>query len=133
MQAKYVIVSELKSDTTKNGKLYTWFYDQDKFRWNLFNNEKVELNKSYILRFEQEGDFLNVKQLEQLTNIFQQKALKEISNKNDVIRNLSVFFSYAKDLVVADKIKLEEIFSFTEKIYTEVNSQAEKYMPKEQN
>lgn len=130
MQAKYVIITELKSDKTKNGKQYTWFYDQDKFRWNCFDNENVELNKSYVLRFEQEGDYLNIKQLEPLVNVFHDKALKEIANRSDYKRDIFMSISYAKDLIVGGMLDPDDLFTFAEKIYNEANSLTDKYMPK---
>lgn len=118
MQAKYVVITEMKTGQTKNKSDYTYILDQDKVRWNLFNNlPKVELNKSYLFRFEIEGEYTNVKSIEPLTNIFHQKALQEVANKSEIWRNYSVTFSYAKDLCVAGKIELGEMFNLADKIY----------------
>jgi hypothetical protein len=131
---KFVYAKTLETPLDRNGKQYTKLTDQDNQAWSIFRSDVTFLvGKSYLFTYTtNEKGFPDIHKITPLVNIFQQKALKEVSNRNDVVKNLSVFFSYAKDLVIADKVKLEEIFSFTEKIYTELNTQADKYLPKEE-
>jgi hypothetical protein len=117
MPAKFVFVTELHSDKTKNGKDYIYLLDQDKTRWNLFNGEKVELNKGCVFDFEVKGEYQNVTVIKPVVNIFKQEVMKEIADLNSIKRDIIVCISYVKDLIVADKIPLVEWDAQSEKIY----------------
>ena len=131
MQAKFVFITELKSDKTKTGKDYWYALDQDKQRWNFFNGEKVELQKGYVFDYEMSGDFMNVKVIKPVVNIFQQKALKDLANINDIKRELQVCLSYSKDITIAtQKFDKVEMFSLAYEMYDWLNSTADKLMPK---
>lgn len=131
MPAKYVVVAELKMGVTKNNSEYPYILDQDKIRWNLFPPlPKVELNKCYVFHYEEEGGYSNVKSIEPVVNVFKREALKDMVNRNDILRNLTVSMSYAKDLVTSGVIDLPDMFIWADKIHTELNIQADKLMPK---
>lgn len=132
MPAKFVFVTELKTDQTRAGKTYTYLYDQDKTRWNLFNGEQVELRKGYVFDFEVNGEYSNVKAIKPVINIFQQKALAEVANRNDYKRDLFMAVSYAKDMVCANQTPATEIFALAESIYKWVNETTDKLMPKDE-
>ena len=133
MDNKLVLAKELKTGTTSKGKEYLQFFDQDGQQWNFFQGEKFEQNKAYLFGYELENGFNNVKQISPVVNLFKQKALKEIANRNDIIRNYSVCLSYAKDLVVGGKIELGEIFAKADELYKAFQDKADKDMPKEEN
>jgi hypothetical protein len=127
MPDKLVIVKTLATET-KGDRSWVKVTDQDNYAWYLFNNQgsKVELNKSYIFTFEtNEKGFTNVNVIKPLVNIFHQKALKEVANRNDILRNYSVSFSYSKDLVVAGLIPLNEIYTKSDEIYEYMQKKAD--------
>jgi hypothetical protein len=130
MQSKFVFVTEIHSDKTKTGKDYSYIFDQDKDRWNLFNNEKIELRKGYVFRFEVNGEFRNVREIEPVINIWKQEALKEVANRNDVIRNYSIAIGQAiQYFAIEDKIPDKvQLFSFAWEIYDDVQSKTDKVM-----
>lgn len=128
MQSKFVFITEMKTDKTRNGRDYVYCFDQDKLRWNLFNGERVELNKAYVFRFEQNGEYNNIKEIEPVINVLKVEVMKDLASRNDVIRNYSTFFSYAKDLCVGGKIEKTEMFSMAESIYTWINEKADEVM-----
>jgi hypothetical protein len=119
---------------TKNNSEYPYILDQDKVRWNLFAPlPKVELNKCYVFYFEEANGFQNVKEIVSVVNVFHQKALKEMASRNDYKKDIFMSCSYAKDIVTAGILPLEDLFPFTEKIYNELNTLTDKYMPKEES
>jgi hypothetical protein len=134
LPAKFVVVTELKMGLTKSNSEYPYILDQDKVRWNLFPPlPKVELNKCYVFYFEEANGFQNVKEIAPVVNIMKQKALKELANRNDYKKDFMMCVSYSKDCLMQGIIKREELFTFAEEIYNQVNSLTDKYMPKEEN
>jgi hypothetical protein len=131
MPIKAVVIQELKVGTSKNGE-YQIAYDQTHTRWNIFSPmPKVDLNKSYAFHYEVEGEYSNLKKIEPILDLFKREALKEVASRNDYKRDIFMSVSYAKDLLIAGKIEPKELFTFADKIYTEVNKMVDKYMPKE--
>ncbi len=130
---KLVFVKELKSGTTKNGKPYPIVCDQDNELWNIWNPINLEVNKAYLFTFHvNDKNFKDIDNVTPLVNIFQQKALKEVANKNDIKRDLSVALSYAKDLLIAHEVPDKTaMFSIAYEIYDWMNTTAESLMPKE--
>jgi len=116
----------VKAVSDKNGKYGinindTWFNGFGKVPANKGDEVKVE--------FDVNGNFNNVKRVEILkkAEITQTSSTKfEESNK---YKQASVMISYAKDLVVADKIKITELSKYATSLY---NLQEELVNPKEQ-
>jgi hypothetical protein len=125
MLAKFVFVTEIHQDKTKNGTPYTYIFDQDKTRWSFFKGEKVETNKGYIFHYEEENGFFNVKQIEPATNVFKVEAAKELASKNDIVRNLGIATSYAVDLVNGKSIELKDLETYALKLYKFIQSESE--------
>ena len=134
---KLVFVKELTSGLTKSNAIYPKVRDQDNEVWNLFNGVNINdlhIQGSYLFTFEiNEKGFKDIKKITPLTNLFQQKALKEVSNKNDIVRNLTVCLSYSKDLVIAGKQDLGEIYLMAFQMYNWLNENADKLMPQSEN
>lgn len=116
---EYVLVKELKSGTDKNQKQYPIVISGIGERWNLFHNEKVELNKSYAFGYtmSENGQYKNVVSIIPLAKIAVQEALKEVSSKFDLMRNIGIATGYAKDLAVAKIIEVEKMFEWADNIY----------------
>ena len=134
---KLVFVKELTSGVTKSNATYPKVRDQDNEVWNLFNGVNINdlhIQGSYLFTFEiNDKGFKDIKKITPLTNLFQQKALKEVSNKNDIIRNLTVCLSYSKDLVIGGKQDLGEIYLMAFQMYNWLNENADKLMPQSEN
>ena len=134
---KLIFVKELTSGLTKNQAVYPIVKDQDNERWNLFNGvniNDIHIQGSYLFTFEiNEKGFKDIKKITPLVNLFQQKALKEVSNKNDIIRNLTVCLSYSKDLVIAERLQVENIYTNALTMYNWLNENADKLMPQSEN
>ena len=133
---KLVFVKELSSGLTKTNSTYPVVKDQDNERWNIFNQNinDLHIQGSYLFTFEiNEKGFKDIKKITPLTNLFQQKALKEVSSKNDIIRNLTVCLSYSKDLVIGGKQDLGEIYLMAFQMYNWLNENADKLMPQSEN
>ena len=134
---KLVFVKELTSGVTKSNATYPKVRDQDNEVWNLFNGVNINdlhIQGSYLFTFEiNEKGFKDIKKITPLTNLFQQKALKEVSSKNDIIRNLTVCLSYSKDLVIGGKQDLGEIYLMAFQMYNWLNENADKLMPQSEN
>ena len=134
---KLVFVKELSSGLTKSNAIYPKVRDQDNEVWNLFNGVNINdlhIQGSYLFTFEiNDKGFKDIKKITPLTNLFQQKALKEVSNKNDIIRNLTVCLSYSKDLVIGGKQDLGEIYLMAFQMYNWLNENADKLMPQSEN
>ena len=134
---KLVFVKELTSGLTKSNAIYPKVRDQDNEVWNLFNGvniNDIHIQGSYLFTFEiNDKGFKDIKKITPLTNLFQQKALKEVSNKNDIIRNLTVCLSYSKDLVIGGKQDLGEIYLMAFQMYNWLNENADKLMPQSEN
>ena len=134
---KLVFVKELTSGVTKSNATYPKVRDQDNEVWNLFNGVNINdlhIQGSYLFTFEiNEKGFKDIKKITPLTNLFQQKALKEVSNKNDIVRNLTVCLSYSKDLVIAGKIDFGVLYPEAFEMYNWLNENADKLMPQSEN
>ena len=134
---KLVFVKELTSGLTKSNAIYPKVRDQDNEVWNLFNGVNINdlhIQGSYLFTFEiNEKGFKDIKKITPLTNLFQQKALKEVSNKNDIVRNLTVCLSYSKDLVIAGKIDFGVLYPEAFEMYNWLNENADKLMPQSEN
>lgn len=129
MPSEAVLIKELKIEQTKNKQNYTIVIDGYNNRWNIFNppiSMQLEINKAYVFKYEINGEFKNVKSVETLANIFQQKALKEVANKNDIIKNYSIAISYATNLASAGTIPLDDLFVWADKIYETTTAKADK-------
>jgi hypothetical protein len=132
---KVILVKELKSNQTKgdNPKTYPVIYDQDGDQWHIFNPScQMELNKVFLMTYKlNEKGFKDIEKITPLVNLFKTKALKEVANRNDLKRDLFMSLSYSKDLLIADKIKPDEIFTKADEIFAWINTQTDKNMPKE--
>ena len=129
---KLVFVKELTSGLTKTNSTYPRVRDQDNELWNIFNQNinDIHLQGSYLFTFEiNDKGFKDIKKITPLVNIFQQKALKEVANKNDIIRNLTVCLSYSKDLVFGGKMELADLYLKAYEMYDWLNENADKLMP----
>lgn len=117
---KYVYAKIAEQPVDKNGKPYWKITDQENQVWHIFRSEiqTFFVGKSYLFTYElNEKGFPDISKITLLANVFKQAALKEVSNKNDVVRNLAVSMSYAKDLAVGKLITLEEMFKWSDSIY----------------
>jgi hypothetical protein len=133
MSDKLVYVKELKqgrSDKTNS----TWpeITDQDNEIWRLFRQQiQVELGKAYLITFSKnERGFNDIEKITPLVNIFKQEALKEIANRNDVIRNYSIAITqsvqyYSTNGMLPD---ITKVFEVADTIFAQVNSVADKVM-----
>jgi len=133
---KLVFVKELQSGLTKTQKVYPIVIDQDNDKWFIWeqNINDIHIQGSYLFTFEiNDKGFKDIKKITPLVNLFQQKALKEVSNKNDIIRNLTVCLSYSKDLVIGGKQDLGEMYLMAFQMYNWLNENADKLMPQSDN
>lgn len=129
---KLVFVKELRSPTTKSGSTYTQILDQDNKTWNLFKDFGfIELQKSYLVNFEMnDKGFEDVKKITPLVNVFQQKALKEIASRNDIVRNLSTCVSYSKDMVIGGVLEMSALYDKAMEMNNWIQKNADELMPK---
>ena len=133
MQSKFVFVTEIKTATTTKGKAYTYFLDQDKLRWNMFGEEKAELNKGYVLDFEKEGEWSNIKAIKPVINVFHQKALAETANRNDYKRDYSFAIGQAIEffnVTAPPDIVIDDVLDAASVIYGAINKLADSEMAK---
>jgi len=130
---KLVFVKELTYAKTKAGKDYPIVTDQDNEKWNIWNDTELHLQKSYLFSFIlNDKGFKDIQKITLLTNVFHQRALKEVASRNDIVRVLGMMLSYAKDLVIADKIPLDQMYSQAYLMYDWVQEDANKLMPKDE-
>jgi len=120
-----VLICELKNDKDRNSRPYLVVIDGFGVRWNLFGelaNYKLTLGKGYVFKYERNGEFKNVKEIEPLANIFKREALKELSSKSDIIRNVSISVGQAiQCFAIENKIpNHEDLFTLSDKIYNYV-------------
>ena len=130
-----VFVKSAESVTAPSGTVYLKIRDQDGSFWNIFSNitnkVKLDTGKCYLFNFQvNDKGFNDINLVTPLVNIFQQKALKEVANRNDFVRMYSMAFSYSKDLATAGKIELTEMFDWSDKIYGYFQERADKEMAK---
>jgi hypothetical protein len=135
MPQEAILVKELKTEEDKNKRPFQVVIDGYNQVWRLFNppiSRKLELNKAYLFKYElsSDGQFKNVKVIEDLANTFQQKALRELANKSEIVRNYSVATSYAVNMACNGIIEPDKIFEWANKIYTETQNKADEEMSK---
>jgi hypothetical protein len=129
---KLVFVKELRSGVTRNAKPYPIVIDQDNEQWNIWNDVNLLINGSYLFSFViNDKGYKDIKKITPLVNVFKQKALKEVANKNDITKNLTVCLSYSKDLVIGEKLQLGEIYIKAQEMYDWLTKTADNIMPKE--
>jgi hypothetical protein len=125
----YVFIKELKSGQTKTQKQYPIVISEKGERWNLLNNEHVELGKAYTFgwEFSDNKQFKNIKQVIPLQNIFKIEALKELSSKNDITRNVSIAVTQAIQCfaIEAKMPNHEDLFALSDKIYEYVSGKVD--------
>jgi hypothetical protein len=128
-----VLIVALSTELDKNKRPYLSVTDGFGARWNLFGelaNTKLEIGKGYEFQYDLNGEYKNVKKIEKLDNIFKQVALKELANRSDFTKNMGISTSYAIELCKADKIKLEELFTWSERINKFIQNFADNEMAK---
>ena len=129
---KLVFVKELRSGVTKTQKPYPIVIDQDNEQWNIWNDVNLLISGSYLFTFViNDKGYKDIKKITPLVNVFKQKALKEVANKNDITKNLTVCLSYSKDLVIGEKIQPNEIYAMAQQMYDWLTKTTDTIMPKE--
>ena len=129
---KLVYVKEIRAGN-KNGKSWPIVVDQDGTYWPIFAPLPVpQVGKCYLFTFKHNAErgWNELELIKPLVNVFQQKALKEVANRNDFVRMYSMAFSYSKDLASSGKIELTEMFDWSDKIYGYFQERADKEMAK---
>ena len=131
MPAKYVFIKEIRTQT-KNGRTWRQIVTQDGESWNVFLDTPLEVGKCYVFSYEKDTErgWNNLNLVTPLVNLFTQKALKEVANRNDFVRMYSMAFSYSKDLASSGKIELTEMFDWSDKIYGYFQERADREMAK---
>ena len=130
---KFVFVKELKSGVTKGGKPYPIVSDQNNEQWFIWTEANLVISGTYLFTYIiNDKGFKDIKKITPLTNVFKQEALKEVANKNDIIRNLTVCLSYSKDLVIAERLQTENIYTNALTMYNWLNETANNLMPKDE-
>lgn len=120
-----VLITELRNDKDKNQRPYLVVIDGYKERWNLFGEfakADLKVGKAYLFRYERNGEFRNLTSIEPLDRIFVQQALKEVANKNDIMREFTMLVAYSKDLVTAGKIELPDLLPTAKNLYQDINN-----------
>jgi hypothetical protein len=132
MPNAYLFAKVIEKPNDKNGKPYLKITDHLNKTWFLFNREfTFELNKCYDVTYDlNEKGFATITNITPLVNIFEQKALEKMANRNDIIQNLGYSITHAIELLKANAIKLDEVFDWTLKIYEFEQVEADKIMSK---
>lgn len=131
---KVIVIKELKSGVTKgdNPKPYPIAVDQDNEQWFIWNQTcPLDLNKCYLVTFRvNDKGYKDIEKIIPLVNIFKQKALVEVANRNDVKRDYSIAINQAiQILAIEGKIpEMADVFSTAWLIYDNVNSITNKVM-----
>ncbi len=123
---KVIYVREVRTQE-KNGRHWLQVSDQDAVNWNIFLEGATLLpDKAYLFtyRIGSKG-FTDITKITPLENIFKEQVVREVSSKNEIIRSYSMAIAYSKDLVVADKIQLDDMFTWADKIYNSFQSKAD--------
>jgi len=129
---KLVYIKELRQ-ASKGDNHWTIVVDQDNIYWPIFQPFTVPaIGKCYLFTFERnaEKNWNDLKKITPIVNIFQQKAVKEVANRNDYKRDFSIATSYSIQLVTAGKIPLESLFEWADKIYSRFQEKADEEMTK---
>jgi hypothetical protein len=128
---KLVFVKELKTPNDKNGKPYCSLTDQNGQVFNFFKGEKFDLGKAYLFTFTlNDRGFPDVTETKSVVNIFQERALREVASKSDIIRGLSTSLSYAKDMLVGGVLEPDKMYDKAMEMHLWVQENADKLMPK---
>jgi len=138
MQYEYVFVKELKvGETKQTKKTYPVVVSQSGEIWRLFNNEHVELNRPYTFGYEksEDGQYKNIKEVIPLQNVWKQEALKELSSKSDITRNVSITITQAIQVYEqkGSGYTMNDLFSIADQIYTYVTEKTDKEYDKINN
>jgi hypothetical protein len=127
---KFVYIKSAETMQGKSAK-YLKVLDQDGVAWNIFEQTPIpQIGKTYIFSFEKNGEWNNITGIKPLVNVFQQKAVKEVANRNDFKRDFSIAVSYSIQLVAADKIPLDKLFVYADQIYDAFQEKADQGMAK---
>ena len=99
--------------TDEEGKVHNCFKNLVKIgNFNILENSQNKSIKMTKEKTAKDGKtFWNVIGVEAVENIFQEKAVKEMKSKGG---NVSFALSYVKDLIVADKLPLQDWYFYTE-------------------
>jgi hypothetical protein len=125
LASTFVFVAEIHSAKTLSGKEYKYIIDAEtKERWNLFNNEKVEVNKAYTFSYEVNGTYKNIKSILACNNVFKQEAAKELASIIDIKRDIFMSLSYAKDLAANGVLDVGQITTKAMEFYNFATSKA---------
>ncbi len=126
---KVIYVKKLEKPLDRNQKEYLKVSDQNNEDWNLFRYAVMpEVGKCYLFTYEKDDKgYKTVSKITPLVNVFKQEAVKELANKNDILREWGIVTSYAVQLAVADKIKPDDILIWAERIYEFIQTKAEEY------
>lgn len=115
----------IQAVSNKNGKYGIKLNDE---WYNGFNDSPVKKGDEVVLEFEENGIYKNVKNVQvskEATNKFEEAGNSKIA---------SMIISYAKDLVVADKIQVDEIDQYSRSLmnlYDELSGKSKKEIPQE--
>lgn len=130
----FIFVGEIHNAQTLKGKPYKYIIDTlTKERWNLFNNEKVELNKGYTITYEIDGNYKNIKSIINCNNVFKQEAAKELASIIDIKRDIFMSLSYAKDLAANGVLEVGQITTKAMEFYNFATSKADELYNATQN
>jgi hypothetical protein len=129
MPNEYIFVKTIEKPKDKNGKEYTKIIDHLNKQWFLFRSDfTFEVNKCYDLSYElNEKDFPLITKITPLKNLFQEKALREVANKNDITKNLAVATSYAVTLIANGMATLEDLEKVSLRIYEFIQSKSDEF------
>jgi len=134
MEQDGVLVKELKTDLDKNKRNYQIVIDGFNCRWNLFgelSNYKLQIGKGYLFKYERNGEYKNVREIEPLSNIFEVRALEKMANISEYKKDVGVALRFSTDLIIGGKLELNELYTKTDEILDYLNKKAESLMPKE--
>ncbi len=130
---KVIFVKELRTGITKKQEPYPIVVDQDNNQWHVFQSDiKIDHNRVYLFTYHKNREgFNDIDGIKPLENIFKARALKELANTNDVIKNYSICLSYATNLAMSGRIELDDIFAWAGKYYKAIMDKADSMIPKE--
>ena len=78
---------------------------------------ELQVGKAYEFIMGEYKGYPYVENFEEVKNIMVKEAQKKVEDTSEVARHKSMAISYAKDLVVADKLPLDELLDEAEVIY----------------
>ena len=135
---KFVYVKILEKPLDKNQKPYVKITDQEGQVFNIFGAQmNYEVGKCYLFTYTlNDKGYPNIERAVPLVNIFKQEALKEIANKNDVIKHYSIAITQSIQVMAAgghSSFTSDELFAWADDIYKHVNDKADEAMAQIQN